>query len=70
MSSTELERRLEEAQATIRALQEELLETNRGLLALTVELDKRVADRTAELSEHRMMCMLTLRSADRRRTDA
>ncbi len=49
MSSTDFERRLAEAQETIRALQDELAETNRGLLALTLELDKRVAERTAQL---------------------
>ena len=38
-----------EAQATIRALQEELGETNLGLIALTMELEKRVEARTAEL---------------------
>jgi signal transduction histidine kinase len=40
-----------QAQATIRALQEELEETNRGLIALTMELEKRVERRTAELRE-------------------
>jgi PAS domain S-box-containing protein len=36
-------------QATIAALQEELAETNRGLVALTLELEERVDERTAEL---------------------
>ncbi len=49
MSSTDLERELAQARATIHELQEELAETNRGLLALTVELDKRVAERTSQL---------------------
>jgi light-regulated signal transduction histidine kinase (bacteriophytochrome) len=49
MSAGDLERQLAAAQATIHALQEELAETNRGLLALTIELDKRVAERTAQL---------------------
>ncbi len=40
---------LAHAQAMIAALEEELAETNRGLLALTVELDKRVAERTSQL---------------------
>ncbi len=37
-------------QETIRLLQNELAETNREVLLLTVELDKRVAERTAELA--------------------
>ena len=41
--------RLQEAEGTIRALQEELAETNSGLLALTMELEDRVAERTAQL---------------------
>ena len=40
---------LEQAQDTIRLLQGELEDTNRGLLALTMELEKRVEMRTAEL---------------------
>jgi PAS domain S-box-containing protein len=36
-------------QATIAALQEELAETNRGQVALTMELEQRVDERTAEL---------------------
>lgn len=36
-------------QETIRLLQQELTETNREVLLLTVELDKRVEERTAEL---------------------
>lgn len=49
MSDDELRRQLTEAQATIRTLQEELAETNRGLLALTLELEQRVDERTQEL---------------------
>ena len=44
-----LQQQLDEAQATIRALQEELKETQRGLLAVTMELEQRVDERTAEL---------------------
>jgi signal transduction histidine kinase len=40
-----------EAYETIRALQQELAETNRGLVALTLELEQRVDERTAELLE-------------------
>lgn len=36
---------------TIRALQQELAETNRGLVALTLEMEQRVDERTAELLE-------------------
>jgi light-regulated signal transduction histidine kinase (bacteriophytochrome) len=44
------QKQLAEAQATVRALQEELAETNRGLVALTMELEQRVEERTADLS--------------------
>lgn len=40
---------LAEAQQTIQALEDELAETNRGLVALTLELEQRVDERTAEL---------------------
>jgi light-regulated signal transduction histidine kinase (bacteriophytochrome) len=49
MSDNELQRQLTEAQTTIRVLQEELAETNSGLLALTLELEQRVDERTQEL---------------------
>lgn len=49
MTGADLARQLEEAQETIRALREELAQTNSGLLALTMELEDRVAERTAEL---------------------
>jgi signal transduction histidine kinase len=49
MKAGEAELQLVEAQATVRALQEELAETNRGLMALTLELEQRVDERTAEL---------------------
>ncbi|MFH0794972.1 MAG: ATP-binding protein [bacterium] len=42
-------RTLEEAFEVINLLEEELAETNRGLMALTVELEKRVEKRTMEL---------------------
>jgi len=51
MSANELQRQLAEAQETIRTLQEELAETNRGLLALTLELEQRVDERTKALRE-------------------
>jgi signal transduction histidine kinase len=49
MKAGEAELQLVEAQATVRALQEDLAETNRGLMALTLELEQRVDERTAEL---------------------
>jgi signal transduction histidine kinase len=49
VSDADLQQRLVQAQETIDALQEELTETNRGLLALTLELERRVEERTAEL---------------------
>jgi light-regulated signal transduction histidine kinase (bacteriophytochrome) len=44
-----LRRQIDDAQATIHVLHEELAETNRGLLALTMELERRVEARIAEL---------------------
>ena len=49
MSTEASQRQLAEAQATVQALQEELAETNRGLVALTIELEQRVDERTTEL---------------------
>lgn len=46
-----LDRDLAEARETIRLLQCELAETNRGLLALTLELEQRVDARTGELQK-------------------
>ena len=44
-----LKSELEQKAETIRLLQDELAETNQGLLALSMELEQRVDDRTAEL---------------------
>ena len=49
MSANDLQRRLAKAQEMIRTLQEELAETNRGLIALTLELEQRVDERTKAL---------------------
>ena len=49
MSDSAVRRQITEAQETIQALQEELAETNRGLIALTLELEQRVDERTKEL---------------------
>jgi chromosome segregation ATPase len=49
MTAVNLQQQLAEAHATIHALQEELKETQRGLLAVTLELEQRVDERTREL---------------------
>ncbi|HWQ20955.1 MAG TPA: histidine kinase dimerization/phospho-acceptor domain-containing protein, partial [Methanotrichaceae archaeon] len=51
MSEEELRLELTKAHETIRMLQEELDESNHGLMALTVELERRVDERTAELRD-------------------
>lgn len=51
MNEDKLRRQLALSQETIRGLQEELDESNRGLVALTIELERRVDERTAELSD-------------------
>ena len=51
MKTAHLQEQLTEAEATIRALQDELAETNRGLVALSMELEQRVDERTAELAQ-------------------
>jgi light-regulated signal transduction histidine kinase (bacteriophytochrome) len=51
VSENTLQDQLEEAKKTIRALEEELAETNRGLIALTLELEQRVDERTKELRQ-------------------
>lgn len=42
---------LTSTQGTVRALQEELAQTNRGLVAVTLELEQRVDERTAQLRQ-------------------
>lgn len=66
MTAEELNRQLVEAQAKIRALEEELAETNRGLVALTMELEQRVDERTAAWRESQA----TLEAALASMTDA
>jgi len=51
MSPRTLEPRYESPQETIRMLQRELAETNREVMALTLELEKRVEERTTDLHE-------------------
>ncbi|MEJ2079382.1 MAG: ATP-binding protein, partial [Acidobacteriota bacterium] len=50
MTDSVLHDRLAQAASTIRELQEELAESNRGLIALHMELEERVQQRTAELA--------------------
>jgi signal transduction histidine kinase len=49
MNQNGLSQQLADAQATVRWLQQELAETNRGLVALSMELEKHVEARTIEL---------------------
>jgi light-regulated signal transduction histidine kinase (bacteriophytochrome) len=49
VSDNDLQRKFAEALEVIQTLQEELAETNRGLVALTLELEQRVDERTKEL---------------------
>ncbi len=51
MTDSELAKRLAEAEATIRTLHDELAENNRGLVALSMELEDRVKQRTSELAK-------------------
>jgi signal transduction histidine kinase len=54
------------AKATVQALQEELAQTQKGLMALTMELEQRVDERTAELQKTNAELMqLTLELEDR-----
>jgi light-regulated signal transduction histidine kinase (bacteriophytochrome) len=49
--SNSLVERLVEAEEKVRVLQTELAETNRGLVALMIELEQRVEERTKEVQE-------------------
>lgn len=49
MTDHDLAQQLEQARQTIQALQDELAQTNREVLALTLELEQRVDERTAAL---------------------
>ena len=51
MKTAFLREQLTAAETTIRALQDELAETNRGLIALSMELEQRVKARTTELAK-------------------
>jgi len=51
MTVKNTEKQLKETQETIRILQEELNETNRGLVALSMELEERVEARTEQLKK-------------------
>ncbi len=50
MSPRMVQPQLESPQETIRMLQRELTETNREVMALTLELEKRVEERTTALT--------------------
>jgi len=67
MSCEELARRLEEAKKKIQALQDELAETNREVMALTIDLEERVERRTTELREANRQ--LRQEIAERRRVE-
>jgi len=67
MSDDDLRRQLAEAQETIRALQEDLAETNTGFIALTLEFEQRVDERMAELQEANRR--LEQEIADRKRAE-
>ena len=49
MSDRDLRERLAAAEQDVRDLHDELVQTNKELMQLTLELEDRVADRTAEL---------------------
>jgi len=51
MILSDLNQELADPQESIRLLQKELVETNSGLVALTLELEQRVDERTAQLRE-------------------
>jgi light-regulated signal transduction histidine kinase (bacteriophytochrome) len=51
MSDNDLRQQLAKAQETIQVLQEDLAETNSGFIALTLEFEQRVDERTAELAK-------------------
>ncbi len=51
MSDDDLRQQLAKAQETIQVLQEDLAETNSGFIALTLEFEQRVDERTAELAK-------------------
>lgn len=61
MSDKDVRQQILEAQEIIQALQDELAETNRGLMALALELEQRVDERTRDLR---------LASMELRRTNA
>lgn len=57
MTNYDLQQPSTDAEETIRALQAELAETNRGLIALSWELEQRVDERTTQLrAAHDELC--------------
>lgn len=51
MTKEELQKKLSEAEDTIRILKEELDDTNRGMIALSIDFENRVERRTEKLNE-------------------
>ncbi|MGO8752843.1 MAG: response regulator [Thermoguttaceae bacterium] len=70
MKTATFQEQLAEAEATIRGLQDELADTNRGLVALSMELEQRVEERTAELarSNDALRAEITQRERQEERT--
>ena len=62
MKDRDLHEQFAAAERTIRVLQDELAESNRGLIALDLELEQRVEERTAELAQ----ATETLRQSEQR----
>ncbi|MCE5250027.1 PAS domain-containing protein, partial [bacterium] len=62
MSTKSLRQQLEEARKTITLLHEELMEMNRGMTALDLELEKRIDERTSALSASEARYRNTLNS--------
>ncbi len=67
MSAPSLQRQLADAQSTANTLREELAQTHRGLLALAMELEERVDERTAELRKTNLQLQAEI--AERQRAE-
>ena len=66
----ELRRRLAQAQVKITDLQDELDESNRGLLALSIELEDRVDQRTRELNAANRELVASIEELEKSREEA
>jgi len=58
MTEKEILKELRAKEGVIDSLQSELAETNKGLMALTMELEERVDERTAELARGKQLAEL------------